>query len=133
MDIPVLKFVKTFGFGESEGGKWLVIEGEDQNGQRLTFRIPFTLEGEFLSKFQGASGTAAKARCEPMNDLIANVMNPDQIDIGVTDEGKIGLRLKMKSGTTLDILMGDREVAQFQNALSELDKYLQKGGPSRSH
>src|SRR6056297_1036726 len=120
MDIPALRFVKIFGSGESDSGKWLVIEGEDQNGQRLTFRIPFTLEGEFLSKFQGASATAAKARGSAMEGAIANAMNPQQIDIGVTDEGKIGLRMKLQSGTTLDLLMGEREIDQFRNALNEL-------------
>jgi hypothetical protein len=119
--------VDLLGIGTVASGKAEWRRGETSAAQLARFCDALD------AKFQGASGTAAKARGEPMNDLIANVMNPDQIDIGVTDEGKIGLRLKMKSGTTLDILMGDREVAQFQNALSELDKYRQKGGPSRSH
>ncbi|WP_162685451.1 hypothetical protein [Roseovarius amoyensis] len=132
MGIPALRLVKTFGFGETDSGKWLVIEGEDQNGQRLTLRIPFTIEGEFLSKFQAASATAAKARGSVMEAAIANAMNPRQIDFGVTDEGKIGLRMQMQTGTTLDLLMGNHEIDQFRSALNELDTYQQKGGPERS-
>ena len=61
-NVPKLIVRKTHGFGSSENGRLSCIEFEDQNGVRAVIMIPYTLEGEFLSRFQGACLHSATAR-----------------------------------------------------------------------
>lgn len=132
MSDPELRIAKVFGFGESDNGMWLVVECEDKSGQRFTLRIPHTLEAQFFGKLQGAAGYAAKARGGEASEAIMNALNPEQVDIGVTDDGKIGLRMKLSSGSTLDLVLGDQAIEQFEGALRNLRQYREAGGSDRA-
>ena len=46
----------------------------------------------------------------------------------MTDDRKIGLRLKLSIGMTLDVVLSDAAIAEFQKALAELERYRKAGG-----
>ena len=131
--MPKILIKKTLGFGGADHGRLLCIEIEDEQGANVAIMIPHTLEAEFLVRFQAACLYAAKERGQPPDTRIENVLQPEQIDVGVTENHKIGLRMKLPIGMTLDLLLSDKAIADFQKALAELDAYRKAGGSSSSH
>jgi hypothetical protein len=131
--IPKLLIRTTHGFGEAESGRLSCIEVEDEQGVRVAIMIPHKLEGEFLARFQGACLHSAKARGGRTQDQIERLLETESVGVGVTDDRKIGLRLKLAIGMTLDVVLSDKAIAEFRDALAELERYRKAGGSGSSH
>ena len=78
--------------------------------------IPHQLEGEFLARLQGASLVAAKTRGGQPDKSIERALVPESVHVGVTDNHEIGLRMKLAIGMTLDVVLSDKAIADFQKS-----------------
>jgi hypothetical protein len=129
--VPALRIMEIFSYGEEGGGQWIVIECEDQLGERLTLRIPHRLETDFFARFQAASLMAAQMRGSQPSRTIATAMQVERIAFGVTDVGKVGLQVHLAMGLVLDIVLSDDVVEHFKTALAELEAFQKAGGPGK--
>ena len=69
----------------------------------------------------------------PKHDArIERLLEVENVGIGVTGDRKIGLRLKLAIGMTLDIVIPEEAIADFQKSLAELERYRKAGGPESS-
>lgn len=130
---PRIVVTQTTAFGESEGGRMVCVEIVDQSGITAVIMIPFELEAEFFARFQGASIMAAKVRGQEPNELVANALSVEDIYMGPIHQNRIGLRLKMRNGMTMNMVLPDGAIEQFRSALKEMQDYRSSGGPSSSH
>jgi hypothetical protein len=123
----------TFSYGEENDGEWLVMECEDLAGKRFTLRIPHEIELAFFARFQAASILAAGKRgATPARD-VESAMFVERITFGVTNDGKVGLKVQLAMGMVLDMALSDEAVEHFQQALADLDAFRKAGGTGLSH
>lgn len=130
---PKIVVTRTTAFGQAADGNFACVEFVDQNGVTAVIMIPVKLAGEFLSRFQGACFAAAKVSAQDLPGSIVSALVPESVDIGVHDDQRIGLRLKLSIGMTMDIDLSDTVIASLKKALADLDAYRKAGGSPSAH
>lgn len=128
-----LLVAKTTAFGESDQGRLICIEIVEHGGDTILLMIPATLEGEFFGRFQAASIMAAKVRGQDSDASVAHALSAEEVTLGVLDNQKIGLRLRMTNGMKMNMALTDKAIEDLRKSLADLDLYRKAGGPSSSH
>jgi hypothetical protein len=105
------------GHGASNGGDNSCLDLTDSNGQRFILHIPRLLEGEFLSRFEGAATHAAEVRGTSLQADVLNAVMSERASFAMADDGTLILRTVTRAGVELDISFDEATVAQLRAIL----------------
>ncbi|SEG74672.1 hypothetical protein [Bosea lathyri] len=105
------------GHGASPGGKNSCLDLTDSNGRRFILHIPHLLEGEFLSRFEGAAMHAAETRGTVSKADVLSAVMAERTSFAIADDGTLILRTKTRAGIDLDISFDESMVSELRAML----------------